>query len=254
MEEFVLNIDHGKFQSTNAAWNELMLNDPWSVGYVTSIIEYKTFSRKEEWEELYYRTGAYRNALIEEHHQEYKEILNDESLIRIATEKMLALPNPIRAVNNAHGRTKEEFRKKAQILQEFMRSRGSTISEEECVECVRFRTICETWNGVIVREKNTIKTLQTLFPTYTFRKVPGEMDHRYAVDYEVLQEDHLLLALQIKPPSYTRNAPYIIKARKANKKKNAAYTDHYGVNVVDVIASSLGDIDNLKEVKAFIPV
>lgn len=28
MKEFVLTIDSNKFRSTNAMWNELMLNDP----------------------------------------------------------------------------------------------------------------------------------------------------------------------------------------------------------------------------------
>ena len=32
MDEFILPIDRTKFSSTNSAWNDLMLNDPWSVG------------------------------------------------------------------------------------------------------------------------------------------------------------------------------------------------------------------------------
>ena len=50
MEEFVNTIDLQKFASTNGAWNDLMLNDPWSVGYVTTLIELKQFKTKEEWE------------------------------------------------------------------------------------------------------------------------------------------------------------------------------------------------------------
>ena len=38
MTEFVLSIDTRKFSSTNALWNDLMLNDPLSVGYVSTLI------------------------------------------------------------------------------------------------------------------------------------------------------------------------------------------------------------------------
>ena len=51
MDEFVLTIDKDKFRSTNAKWNELMLNDPWSVGYVSTLIEAANWKNKEEWEE-----------------------------------------------------------------------------------------------------------------------------------------------------------------------------------------------------------
>lgn len=54
MEEFVLGIDREKFSSTNAKWNALMLNDPWSVGYVSTLIELQSWQSKEEWEEFYY--------------------------------------------------------------------------------------------------------------------------------------------------------------------------------------------------------
>ena len=49
-DEFKVGIDADLFRSTNDAWNKLMLNDPWSVGYVTSLIESKQWKSKEEWE------------------------------------------------------------------------------------------------------------------------------------------------------------------------------------------------------------
>ena len=48
MDEFVLGIDKEKFRSTNAKWNELMLNDPWSVGYVSTLIEAANWKNKED--------------------------------------------------------------------------------------------------------------------------------------------------------------------------------------------------------------
>ncbi len=41
MDEFILQIDETKFRSTNGPWNNLCLNDPWSVGYVSTLIELK---------------------------------------------------------------------------------------------------------------------------------------------------------------------------------------------------------------------
>lgn len=54
MDEFILSIDKEKFRSTNAKWNKLMLNDPWSVGYVSTLIETANWKNKEEWETTYY--------------------------------------------------------------------------------------------------------------------------------------------------------------------------------------------------------
>ena len=80
MDEFVLTIDKEKFRSTNAKWNELMLNDPWSVGYVSSLIETQNWQSKEEWEETYYASGHRRNMYIEQNADRLgftKEFFND---------------------------------------------------------------------------------------------------------------------------------------------------------------------------------
>lgn len=64
MDEFKLPIDEAKFRSTNGMWNRLMLNDPWSVGYVSTLIELQEWESKEQWEEFYYANGEQRNALL----------------------------------------------------------------------------------------------------------------------------------------------------------------------------------------------
>jgi hypothetical protein len=114
---------------------------------------------------------------------------------------------------------------------------------------VRFRVICETWNGVIVRERNTIQVLKEKFPDYEFRKVSGEIDHQYAVDYEVYKNGKLTVAIQIKPQSYTWKAPYILKARQANMFKNQEYFKNFGVRVYDIIADTKGNIQNQEVLK-----
>ena len=62
---FILPIDAEKFRSTNDMWNKLMLNDPWSVGYVSSLIETKEWQTKEEWENFYYNSGEERKRKLE---------------------------------------------------------------------------------------------------------------------------------------------------------------------------------------------
>ena len=83
MDEFILSIDKEKFRSTNAKWNELMLNDPWSVGYVSSLIEAANWKNKEEWEETYYASGKVRNDIIDKNANRLgytRDFFNDTSI------------------------------------------------------------------------------------------------------------------------------------------------------------------------------
>lgn len=237
MEEFKLSIDVGKFRSTNAAWNNLMLNDPWSVGYVSQLIETKEWSSKEEWEQFYYDSGEERQRLIP---PTYQELLNDDSLQLTQKNRIQALSWQLKNLNYQYGRTKEDLMSKARKLN----SVAINLTLAECYECVRFRTICETWNGIIVRENNTIKNLSQLFPNLEFRKTDGNIDHTYAVDYEVLCDGVLKCGIQIKPKSYMFNAPYLQKARYANQQKYAAYTKLKGVPVLTIISKGNGEIVN----------
>lgn len=248
--EFVLPIDAGKFRSTNAPWNNLMLNDPWSVGYVTTLIELVPFVRKEDWEQYYYASGQQRETLIEKLDKATQGMLQNEQLIRTDKAFVNGLPFNLKNLNTQYGRTQDQMYRKGEILYTTVKHNGYGLTVEECYECVRFRVICETWNGVIVRERNTILSLQRQFPDYEFRKVAGETDHRYAVDYEVYKNGILSSAIQIKPPSYTWNAPYITKARAANKQKNLAYLNAFGVQVYDVISDSKGYVKNPEVLKS----
>ena len=80
----------------------------------------------------------------------------------------------------------------------------------------------------------------------TFTKTSGEDDHRYAVDFEVSQSGTLICGIQVKPKSYTWNAPYISKARSANRLKNAEDSRLKDVPVYDVISKTDGEILNPK--------
>lgn len=249
MDEFILPINAEKFRSTNQAWNDLRLNDPWSVGYVTILIVVEEFATKESWESFYYKSGEERNKELDGKGEDIKTLINDEQLVRINGTKVKSLSWDLKNLNFQYGRTKDQLYKKGQLLLDEVKNNGLGLTFEECFQCVRFRVICETWNGVILREANTISTLKSLLPNAEFKKVDGEFDHEYAVDYEVFKDGRLTYGLQIKPESYTRNAPYINKARFANQQKNTLYTSIYGVPVFDIIAGSNGYIVNKEIIK-----
>lgn len=248
MDEFVLNIDKDKFRSTNAKWNELMLNAPWSVGYVSTLIETANWKSKEEWEETYYASGKDRNDFIKANTSRlgYSEDFFNDITVPYNKSQYNALSWDVKNVNTQRGRTKDDFAAKGKILYEAVKNNGYGLTLEECIECVRFRVICETWNGIILRENNTVSTLQRMFPSLRFEKAEGEMDYTYAVDFQVFKGDQLIFAIQVKPKSYLQKAPYIVKARKANENKYEAYKQKYGVPVLTVISTSKGEIQNAK--------
>lgn len=244
MEEFIHTIDTNKFKATNASWNNLMLNDPWSVGYVTTLIELVQFVKKEDWENFYYESGEQREQLIANLDVGQQNIVNDETLIRVNKNVVNQLGWDLKNLNTQYGRTKDRLYRKAEILFETVKNNGLGLTVDECFECVRFRVICETWNGIIIRERNTVQNLTKKFPNTEFRKVSGEMDYTYAVDYELYKKGILTSAIQIKPKSYTMNAPYIQKAKNANKRKNQEYLKIFGVQVYDIISDNKGNIVN----------
>lgn len=240
MDEFVLPIDVNKFRSTNAMWNHLMLNDPWSVGYVSTLIELKEWVNKEEWEQFYYESGKERKSLIGTN----AEILENYLLPFQNKSVIDKLSWSLKNINTQYGRTIEDLERKGNTLYEHVKDNGYGLTPSDCFQCVRFRTICETWNGIILRENNTIATLQRNFPSFTFKKTSGEEDHLYAVDYIVCLGEKEICALQIKPKSYLWNAPYITKARNANAQKNATFSKLHSIPVFNVISSSSGTIYN----------
>lgn len=190
--------------------------------------------------------------MINDDYPEYKELLDNFRLTRTNKAAIYGLSWEKKNLNYKYGRTKEQMIEKAKDLYGEMRKRGVTISLDECIECVRYRTICETWNGVIIRERNTIKTLKGLLPHLQFKKTTGDFDYTYGVDYEVLDGNKLLFGLQIKPYSYfTSNAPYLIKARNANGRKNSLYKENTGCYVYNIASNSSGKIYNQEVIAQF---
>ncbi|MGB0932094.1 MAG: hypothetical protein ACPGVB_15025 [Chitinophagales bacterium] len=238
---FQLKINPSKFRATNAVWNYLHLNDPWSVGYVSTLIEKQPFATKEAWESYYYKSGEKRQVTLLQLNSSLQKILNNGLLKRENPKSIQQIPFKYRQINTQFGRTKTDFEEKAKSLQKYC---NVELTLSEAFECVRFRVICETWNGIVVRERATIQTLQRHFPKIDFRVSDGERDYQYAIDYELFLDDKLLGAIQIKPKSYQGNQSYLQKAKKANQRKHRAYFNAYKRNVRYIFANHQGEILN----------
>lgn len=243
-DEFVLPIDGNKFRSTNSAWNRLMLNDPWSVGYVSSLIETQEWTSKEEWESFYYKSGEDRKRLIVNNPN--RTLIEDFTLQINNKNVIYSLSWNDKNLNYQYGRTKDDLEQKASALYESVKNNGLGITLDECFQCVRYRTICETWNGIIIRENNTVSNLKSMFPSIVFKKTDGNTDHTFAVDYELFYNGKLILGIQVKPKSYLGNAPYLKAAQYANQKKYAAYKAAYDVDVLTIVSKTNGEVINVE--------
>ena len=227
MDAFKNAIQAEKFRYTNRLWNTLKLNHPQSIGYVSTLIESHHFNSKEEWRDFYFASGEERIAEAKRLGLDLRTISSYHSL------------------NTQYGRTEKELADKGKILYEAIVDEGNplNITLAECVYAVKFRVIAETWNGIILREKNTVEQLTSLFPQCTFLKVPGETDFLYAIDYEVYCMGKLCCALQIKPPSYAKgNNSAIATARQANEQKNARYEEEFHCPVLYAYSNTSGEL------------
>lgn len=106
MDEFINRLNIALFESTNGLWNDLMLNDPWSVGYVTTLIEMKTFDNKEDWESFYYESGEERDNKISKLSIELQNKINDEQLVLKNKSEIYNMSWSMKNINYNYGRTK----------------------------------------------------------------------------------------------------------------------------------------------------
>ncbi|TVQ14146.1 MAG: hypothetical protein EA361_08085 [Bacteroidetes bacterium] len=159
MEMFKNILDRRRFKTINCLWNELMLNDSWSIGYVESLIDSRLFERKEEWEEFYYDSGEDRNHKIANLVPHLSHKLNDDMLLYNNRNEIMLMSKEIVNLNYNFGRTHDQLTQKAVILFQVAVNRSLDITIQESIEAVRFNTICKTWNEVIIRERNTISYL-----------------------------------------------------------------------------------------------
>lgn len=143
-----------------------------------------------------------------------------------------------------HGRSKEYLAGVGKKLYDGVKSTVD-VSLDECIETVRFHVICETWNGIIITEANTIKMLSLIIDNkFVFNNTDGDFDCDYAVDFEMIDGDKLLCGIQIKPESYWGDEDYLIDARDINEKKNEKYEQKFGVEVFTITGNKYGQILN----------
>lgn len=146
-----------------------------------------------------------------------------------------------------HGRSKDYLAQVGQKLFDAVKT-TQNISLNECIECVRFRVICETWNGIVLRELNTINQLNLIYDNKFIFKKTGNADLDYAVDYEMFYNGKLLCGIQIKPSSYENSdAEYIRRAKRCNAEKNAKYTEIFNVPVITLTSETNGIITSYSE-------
>ena len=139
-------------------------------GYVSTLIEKEAFTAKEDWEKYYYELGEKRQTAVLQLDDTLQTTLNNFLLKRKNPKAIQQIPFKYRQLNTQFGRTKADLEAKAKALQ---RHCNIELSPKEAFECVRFRVICETWNGIIGRERKAIQTLQKLFPQVEFRASDG---------------------------------------------------------------------------------
>lgn len=239
MHEFENTIDKNHLKITNSLWNDLMLNDPWNVGHVTSLLESGSFARKEDWEEFYYESGKKRNRKIAELVPALCHKLNDDMLPLKNPNELRELSKATLNLNYYFGRTPEQLTEKAVILFQEALNRSIDVTIQECIEAARYRTLWQPWNQVAMRESHTIRILREFFPGCKFVSVKGDYDNPFLVDYEVYKEGILVCALRIKSESYMHLA-----SANRNEQKKLHYSEKYAKPVFTLIAKSNGEIIN----------
>lgn len=240
MDIFKNEVDKFKFQSTNDLWNELGLNTSWSVGFVSAIIKQKRLNKKEDWYNYYFQSGE-------------KRLEEIKKLPKAEQDKLLS-PNisysKYKYLNEEFGRTKEEIANKGAILYEALKSQGNhnNLTLVECKKIAYFRTVCETWNGIMVREKNTKEYLEDYFfeQGYPIALIDttGKFDTSYAVDFELYYDGKILCGIQVKPPTYQSDTPYLQKAKELNENKNHKYFKEFNRPVIYIYSEQNGIIVN----------
>lgn len=234
---YELNVDIKKFRSTNGIWNKEKFNSPWLWGFVSKLAG-SDFDSKEEWIEFYYKSGEERLRIISTLSKD-----DQEMLLRFGFNAPDGLSKETQKYNLYYGRTRDELLSQAKIMYNKI---SSDITLEEWIKMVEYRILKETWNG-IAREKNTICALEESVSDdlgLRFEKISPQEDFKYAVDFELFKDNELVYGIQIKPPSYMANKPYLEKAKKANYFKNQKYKNDKGVDVLYVYSETDGKILN----------
>lgn len=99
------------------------------------------------------------------------------------------------------------------------------LTEYQCKKWIFHRVIGQTWNGLI-KEEELIKIIIRYFPKLNFQKTIFEVDKKYCIDWEVFNNDNLVVGLQIKPISYkVMHSKHQLKVKDFHKRQNEKYRE-----------------------------
>jgi len=256
MSLFENQVGEAQYEQLDAILRGLYLNDPWSIGKLSNIIELRAFETKEDWEAFYFRMGDIRVKELSRLDREEVEVLENDLLANYDAEVIDNLSWQLKNINYQNGRTVEQLKKKANTLKDYAAKQGIETTADECYQVIHYSVIGSTWNEAVTRVENTIVTLKERFPKVTFIKKDGEFDRKYAVDFELHKKKELLCGIQIKPASYFRSfSPYIKRAKAIAAIKNQEYRQKHGRPVLEVISTSEGAILNhtiLQELETYV--
>lgn len=243
MDVFENKVNEEKFRSTNKLWNDLGLAQSWNVGFVSQIIKSKKFKNKDEWYDYYFKSGQERLNLISK--------LPEQEQNKLLFGKRYDYTGSNIDLNLYYGRTKEEICEKGRLLYDELVRNGNSLKIKlwECQFMAFFRIVCETWNGVIIRENNTKEKIEEYFfnsgKYISLIDTSGKFDAGYAVDFELYYEGNIYCGLQIKPKTYeNKEISYIKDAHNLNVIKNQKYETKYNRKVFYIYSSQNGYIYN----------
>jgi hypothetical protein len=250
--------NHKKFHYTNKDWNELKLNHSWVIGSLGYLFKQSKALSWEEWQTFYFHSGNERNRLLANLNQEKQRILTD---FTIPGERKYNSMNQLSAeekrINTHYGRTADDLKRIGVYFYQELCKRGHKkfVTQSEVIDFAFIRAVDETFIG-FQREIKTIESLKNMFPFLVFEDVPYQKDVEFAIDTEVIYNEKLVCAIQVKSLSYFNSQRSFIEGvKKMNHNKNDAYTKKYGVPVLYAYADANGTIHNddlLKTLHAFI--
>lgn len=212
------------FSDTNNAWNDLQLNSTDNIGAVMAIIKNSKATTFDEWESFYLNTGDKRK-------------------------RALATTSDLHKLNRFNGRTKDDLLNVAKIL-----AKECNLDISVAFNYVYIRVIDETWIGYS-RELKVLDEIRTMCAHYNLRAdgVDSYMDTQYAVDFEIRDQDKVVLAVQLKSTNYKYSQLSAVKQiRKVNLDKNKRYTNRYGADVLYLYINSNDRVVNMNELEMFL--
>lgn len=235
------------FRSTNDPWNDLALNQGWSIGMVMNIAGSKTFSKFEDWESYYLKSGEERKEKLKTIPENIRTVLEDLRAHYVNPRGFRqGLEWSYININDSMGRTLEDLKYLAVFLYDEVVRRGNPygLTLEDCVNHTYIRVIDESFVGIL-REANVIESLRKEFPGLVVKKTSGFIDRMYAVDAEIYNKNKLLCGIQIKSPYFIKGkTEQMKKSHEYNQQKMVKYRDKFSVHAHYVCAEVDGEIIN----------